>query len=115
MEVKDGIKIVLKEFYSNGNLKFLYEENEYDFEELYVTNWYESGQKRKVVSYFHGNLLETGWFLNGQLMYEKEFIIDPYSKNIYKEWNKKGQLICEYCFGDVLDIGAYQVLFKCDN
>lgn len=105
MEEKDGIRIVLKEFYSNGNPKFLYEEDEDDVEQLIVTTWYESGQKRKVVSYCHGNIDESVWFPNDQLMYKNEDFIDPYSKYTYQEWNQKGQLISEYYRGDVLDIG----------
>jgi len=89
-------KIIAKEYYSNGQLKYLYSEyDDCDYYGINVTEWFENGRQAKHTNWFLGNETGEEWYENGQIKSKYEDLSEPITHGSVKQWSISGQLILD--------------------
>lgn len=92
-------KIIAKEYYRNGQMKFLYSEyggnlTNVDLE-INVTEWFENGKQAKHTNWFLGNETGEEWYENGQIKRKYEDLSEPITHGAVKQWSISGQLMLD--------------------
>ena len=95
-------KIIAKEYYRNGQMKFLYSESggnlTNDDLEINVTEWFENGKQAKHTNWFFGNETGEEWYENGQIKRKYKDLSEPYTYGSVMEWTVNGLLVLDLSY-----------------